>query len=135
VARCLNKIKDFTKAEDVCEDIIELIKGKEEVTKYHKFALKAHYMRAKNQLNLMEFRKAKKILEDEAKPILKQLIEKYHIYTEGQEADPSKDLVDNRYSFEYRKKYALYLKKFAFYDHSIEILVAIMKDEIAYYNI
>ncbi|TNV71246.1 hypothetical protein FGO68_gene16973 [Halteria grandinella] len=92
-------------------------------------------MRAKNQLNLMEFRNAKKILEDEAKPILKQLIEKYHIYPEGQEADPAKDLVDNRYSFEYRKKYALYLKKFAFYDHSIEILIAILKDEIAYYNI
>jgi hypothetical protein len=43
--------------------------------------------------------------------------------------------VDNRYSFEYRKKYALYLKKFAFYDHSIEILVSILKDEISYYNI
>ena len=62
---------------------IELIKGKEVITKYHKFALKAHYMRAKNQLNLMEFRNAEKILEEEAKPILKKLIEKYHIYTEG----------------------------------------------------
>lgn len=33
-----------------------------------------------------------------------------------------KDLIDNRYSFQYRKKYALYLKKFAFYDQSAEIL-------------
>lgn len=116
VAKCLNKLKDYTKAEDVCDDIIELIKGKEVITKYHKFALKAHYMRAKNQLNLMEFRKSERILDDEAKPILKKLIEKYYIYAEGQEKDEAKDLADNRYSFEFRKRFALYLKKFAFYD-------------------
>ena len=34
-------------------------------------------MRAKNLLNVMEYKAAKKILEEEAKPLLKQLIEKY----------------------------------------------------------
>lgn len=42
---------------------------------------------------------------------------------------------DNRYSFEFRKKFALYLKKYAFYDKSIEILTTILKEEIAYYTI
>lgn len=71
VAKCLNKLKDFTKAEDVCDDILEVLKEKTEVSKAHKFALKALYMKAKNMTNLMEFRYAKKHLEDEAKPILK----------------------------------------------------------------
>ena len=99
VARCLNKIKDYTKAEDVCDDIVELLSGKEEVTKAHKFAVKALYMKAKNMLQLMEFRKAKELLEDQAKPILKKLLEKYHVYAEGTEKDPAKDLVENIYTF------------------------------------
>lgn len=89
-AKCLNKMKDFTKAEDVCDDILELINKKgddEEVTKAHKFALKAHYMRAKNQLNLMEFRNAHTILEDQAKPLLKRLIAKYHIKGEEEKQE------------------------------------------------
>lgn len=63
------------------------------------------------------------------------MIDKYHVFAEGEEKDPAKDLVENRYSFEYRKKYALYLKKFAFYDHSLEIVVQILKEEITYYNL
>jgi hypothetical protein len=49
----------------------------------------------------MEFKKGKLLLEEEAKPILLKLIKKYQ---PGDE-DPSKELADNRYSFEYRKKY------------------------------
>jgi hypothetical protein len=136
VAKCLNKIKDYTKAEDVCDDIIDLLNEKEEVTNAHKFALKAHYMKAKNMLNLMEFRRAKQALEEGAKPILKKLIDKFHVFQDEQEVrDLTKDLVENRYSFEYRKKYALYLKKFAFYDQSIEILNTILRAEIEYYNL
>ncbi len=83
----------------------------------------------------MEFRKAKEILEEEAKPIQKQLITLYRQRPEDEVQDPSKDLEDTRYSFEYRKKYALYLKKFAFYDQSQEILTQILKEEIAYYKL
>lgn len=82
-------------------------------------------------LNVMEFKAAKSILEEEAKPILKKLIEKY----QPGEKEPEKDLVENRYSFKYRKMYALYLKKFAFYDQSAEILNQILKEEVTYYNL
>ena len=81
----------------------------------------------------MEFRKAKDLLEGEALPRIKALIEKFK--QEGDVEDKSKDLADSRYSFVYRKKYALYLKKFAFYDQSNDILNNIIQDEINFYNI
>ncbi len=61
-------------------------------------------MRAKNLLNCMEYKAAKKILEEEAKPLLKELIEELQINSEDEdeeekEADPTKDLPDGRYSF------------------------------------
>jgi hypothetical protein len=90
-------------------------------------------MKSKNMLNVMEFREAKDILEEEAKPLLQQLITKYNPKCEEGEVeilDLTKDLIDNRYSFQYRKKYALYLKKFAFYDQAIEVLNVIIADEI-----
>ena len=81
VAKTLNKMKDFTKAEDVCDDIVTLCAVPDEpedslerVKLHHKFALKALYMKAKNLQSQMEFRAAKDILENQAKPILKKLI-------------------------------------------------------------
>lgn len=53
-------------------------------------------------LNVMEFREAKDILEEEAKPFLQQLITKYQPKCEEGEVeimDLTKDLIDNRYSF------------------------------------
>jgi hypothetical protein len=44
-------------------------------------------------------------------------------------------LKDHKYSFEYRKKHALYLKKFAFYDQALEALNSILADEIKYYQV
>jgi hypothetical protein len=125
VAKTLNKMKDFTKAEDVCDDIVTLCavpEGPEDslerVQIHHKFALKALYMKAKNMQSQMEFRAAKDLLENQAKPILKKLIQRFgpEQTLEQKEANQAKDLLENRYSFTYRKRYALYLKKFAFYD-------------------
>ena len=90
-ARCLNKIKDTVKAEHVCEDVIKYIEEyKEKGGETHRFmyqGVKAHYMRAKNLLNVMEYKAAKKILEEEAKPLLKALIEKYSPAQEEVEVD------------------------------------------------
>ncbi len=72
VAKVLNKIKDTVKAEDVCDDVLAMCEAVP-VTRQHKFALKALYMKTKNMLNIMEFRKAKELLEGQAKPILKDL--------------------------------------------------------------
>ena len=47
-------------------------------------------------LNVMEYKTAKKILEEEAKPLLQSLINKY---ADLAATDPTKDLPDNRYSF------------------------------------
>lgn len=47
----------------------------------------------------------------------------------------TKDLVDNRYSFVHRKKHAIYLKKFAFYDDALSELKAIQNDIIAFYKL
>jgi hypothetical protein len=49
--------------------------------------------------------------------------------------DPTKDLPDGRYSFQYRKKYVLYLKKFAFYQRAAELLLIILAEEIEHYKI
>jgi hypothetical protein len=118
-ARCLNKIKDITKAEAVCEDVIRFIEEyKEKGGETQSFmyqAVKAHYMRAKNMMNVMEYKAAKKILEEEAKPLLQALIEKFTPMEAWEERNPTLDLPYGRYSFQYRKKYVLYLKKFAFY--------------------
>ena len=97
--------------------------------------IKAHYMRTKNMLNVMEYKAAKKILEEEAKPLLLALIDKYSPPEEGQERDPTKDLPDGRYAFAYRRKYVLYLKKFAFYQRAAELLLIILAEEIEHYKI
>ena len=52
-AKCLNKIKDTDKAENVCQDVINFVdeyrtKEPEEVQSFFYFAIKAHYMMAKN---------------------------------------------------------------------------------------
>jgi hypothetical protein len=52
-AKCLNKIKDTEKAEQVCQDVINFvdeyrIKEPEEVHTFFYFAVKAHYMMARN---------------------------------------------------------------------------------------
>jgi hypothetical protein len=106
-ARCLNKIKDTAKAEQVCEDVIRYIeeyreKGGEFIHRLLYQGVKAHYMRAKNMLNVMEYKAAKKILEEEAKPLIHEIIEKYEGDEDGEEKaepDPTKDLPDGRYSF------------------------------------
>lgn len=66
VAKVLNKMKDHVKAEDVCDDIISICTDdqEQEVKKQHKFAVNALYMKAKNMLNVMEFREAKELLEE-----------------------------------------------------------------------
>lgn len=51
----------------------------------------------------MEFAKAKQILEEEAKPVIQDMLAPHK--TEGQD-DVSKELQDNPYNFVYRKKYA-----------------------------
>lgn len=66
----------------MCEDVIKYIEEYKEKNagETHRFmyqGVKAHYMRAKNLLNVMEYKAAKKILEEEAKPLLKELIQKY----------------------------------------------------------
>lgn len=95
--------------------------------------VKAHYMRAKNMLNVMEYKAAKKILEEEAKPLLQLVIGKFQ--EEAEEEDPTKDLPDNRYSFIYRKKYVLFQKKFAFYQRAAENLQTILTEEIEFYKL
>ena len=109
VGKVLNKMRDHGMAEEVCDDVITICGDTR--ARYLKFAIKACYMKAKNMQNVMEFRKAKEILEEQAKPMLKKLIEEF-----GTPAEEGKDLSDSRYAFIYRKKFALYLKKFAFYD-------------------
>ena len=44
----------------------------------------------------MEFKKAKELLEDQAKPLIKRLIKKFQ---PSENDDPTIDLVDNKYSF------------------------------------
>ena len=80
-AKCLNKIKDITKAEAVCEDVIRFIEEYKEkggdTERFMYQGVKAHYMRCKNMLNVMEYKVAKGILEDEAKPLLLALTKKF----------------------------------------------------------
>lgn len=80
----------------------------------------------------MEFRRAKEILEDQAKPYIKRLIKKYQ---PSEIDDPTIDLINNKYSFQWRKKYAMYLRKFACYDQALEQMKNILKDEIEFYKL
>ncbi len=115
-------MKDIVKAEEVCDDLIALVKEKAQGQKY---AVKALYMKAKNMLNVMEFRKAKAIIEEQALPLVKGLIgqvDEEDDKAEEEQTNVKKVLKDHKYSFEYRKKHALYLKKFAFYDQALEAL-------------
>jgi hypothetical protein len=122
-AKCLNKIKDITQAEMVCEDVIRFVeefkeKNPDETHSFFYFAVKCNYILMKNQLNAMEFRKGLQYLEDKARPLLKTLIDHFHVRADDEVQDMTKDLTDNRYSFKYRKNYTIYLKKFAFYDRA-----------------
>ena len=143
-ARCLNKIKDTAKAEQVCEDVIMYIEeykekhGEDSVHRFMYQGVKAHYMRAKNMLNVMEYKEAKKILEEEAKPLLQALIKKFSPQQnkeDEEDVEQTKDLPDGRYSFTYRRKYVLYLKKFAFYQRAAEVLLIILAEEIDHYKV
>ncbi len=44
-------------------------------------------------------------------------------------------LVDDIYSFKHRKKYCLYLKKFAIYERASDLLNIILAEEIEYYKL
>lgn len=47
----------------------------------------------------------------------------------------TKDLVDDPYSFRHRRMFCLYLKKFAFYERSSELLQIILAEMIEYYKL
>lgn len=47
----------------------------------------------------------------------------------------TKDLVDDAYSFKHRRKFCLYLKKFAFYERSGELLQIILAEIIEHYKL
>ena len=83
----------------------------------------------------MEFRTALKILDEKAKPLLKLLLEKFHLRKEDEVQDMTKELVDDPYSFIHRRKFCLYLKKFAFYERSSELLQIILAEMIEYYKL
>ena len=54
-AKSLSKISEFTKADEVCKEVAEFVKDKEEVETYFKFAIKAQYLRSKHMQKCMEF--------------------------------------------------------------------------------
>jgi hypothetical protein len=60
------------------------------------------------------------------------LIEKYQADKKDQD---TKVLIDNKYSFEYRKEYTKYEKRFSFYPEALEQLTNIIADEKAFYVI
>ncbi len=102
----------------MCQDVISFVeeyrsKETEQVHKFFYFAVKAHYMMAKNMEQVMEFRSAISILNKNAEPILKVLLDKFHVRADDEVQDMTKVLVDDLYSFKHRKKFCLYLKKFA----------------------
>lgn len=92
-------------------------------------------MMAKNMMQVMEFRTALNILDEKAKPLLKVLLDKFHVRRDDEVQDMTKDLVDDPYSFIHRRKFCLYLKKFAFYERSSELLQIILAEMIEYYKI
>lgn len=63
-------MKDYTKAEDICEDLKNLAK-EHELDIHHKYTVKAAYLKTKNLSSIMEFRLAKETLKKEAQPLLK----------------------------------------------------------------
>lgn len=70
-------MKDCVRADEICDQIVDYVESKEEVKTYFKFAVKALYIKSKQMSQVMEFRKAKSYLDNDAKPILKKLFEKY----------------------------------------------------------
>lgn len=133
MAKTYHKLKDFTKAEFICDQVhqFEDNYARAEPQIYWKYAVKAQYIKAKQMQVSMEFRKAKFFLEQEAKPILIILIDKFQ--TDKKDAE-SKVLLDNKYSFEYRKMYAAYERRFLFFPEAIEQLKSILTDELAFYK-
>ena len=83
----------------------------------------------------MEFRAALNILDEKAKPLLKLLLDKFHVRREDEVQDMTKDLVDDPYSFLHRRMFSLYLKKFAFYERSSELLQIILAEMIEFYKL
>jgi len=83
----------------------------------------------------MEFRSALKIIDEQAKPLLKTLLDKFHERRDDEVQDMTKELVDDPYSFKHRMKFCLYLKKFAFYERSGDLLHIILAEMIEYYKL
>lgn len=125
-AKLLHVLKDYVKADDLCDEIIDYIDSKQEVETYFKFAVKALYIKSKQQSQVMEFRKALAYLAKEALPLLTKLNGKFA--QPGLQADEEKDLQDNRYAFQYWLEYSIYLKKFAFYESGINQLKKTLED-------
>ncbi len=124
----------------MCQDVINFIdeyraKEPEEVHTFFYFAIKAHYMMARNMQKVMEFRAALNILDEKAKPLLKLLLDKFHVRREDEVQDMTKDLVDDPCSFLHRRMFCLYLKKFAFYERSSELLQIILAEMIEFYKL
>eukprot|EP00347_Sterkiella_histriomuscorum_P004219 403361289 len=134
LAKLHSKIRDYTKAEFICDQIhqFETSYAQGDPQIYWKYVVKAQYIKAKQMAICMEFRKAKQYLEQEARPILIRIIEKYQTDKKDQDI---KVLIDNKYSFEYRKQFAKYLKKFAFFQEAADQLNNILSDERKFYEI
>lgn len=77
LAKCHSKIKDLVKAEDLCDFISEQIRSKSIAEKYWKFELKAMYLKSKQIAACMEFKRAKRILDKDVKPLLDKLVESF----------------------------------------------------------
>lgn len=78
-AKLLFKIREFTKAEFTCDQIIGFTDDYQKETPqiYWKFAVKVLFLKSKMMEFVMEFRKSREYLEKEAKSILKRLIDKF----------------------------------------------------------
>ncbi|CDW78879.1 tetratricopeptide repeat family [Stylonychia lemnae] len=141
-AKCLNKVAEYTKAEFACDQIEQFETKYDEknesgeylvqAQKYWKYVVKAQYIKARQMELMMEFESAKKYLEEHAKPVLKRIIDQFQ---EDKSQSQTKDLIDNKYSFQYRKQYTRYLRKFRCINQCNDILKNILSDELEYYGL
>jgi len=141
-AKAEHRLKLYTDCEETCDSIIAFEDFTVSAKQFNKYVMKAYCLKAKQMELVMEFSIAKDYLKS-AKNTLKELVRAYNTSEEPlieeigttEVLQDQSDLHPCKESMSYKKKFAVYLRKFAFYEKTEKLLHEILKEEVKLYGL
>ena len=161
-AKVLRKTREFSKAEEDCNKLIEQVKSKIANSENEdacvqiswKFAVKAAYLKSTMLAGQMEFAKPKQLMTEFAKPVLLRILKKFKPSQEEKaqpeataeetkdddvKADPvnekEEEMPAGYYTFQYRRFYAKLRRIGYFVGESERLYRQLLHEELKFYDL